>query len=117
MSPSQNPAQESQLHLFSNHSNSKFEQFIKQTIKVDLFNLTYDDEIFSQLLKDFIPRSDAFIKPGATPAVAQSRVERSQPRPEHLLSVGGDRKFRKSKKLELTTQLIDVLIKAISSYS
>lgn len=53
--------------------------------------------------------------------MSQSRVDRdrSAPKTEHpVLSVGaGDRKYRKSKKLEYTTQLAEALIKAIGSYT
>ena len=76
----QNPIDESHMNLFSNHSNSKFERFIKQTVKIDLFNLTYENDIFSQLLKEFIPRSDAFVKPivvNTPTAASQSRGDRS----------------------------------------
>ena len=45
------------MHL----ANQIFERFIKRTIKCDLFELTYQDAIFTQYFKDFIPRSDSFI--------------------------------------------------------
>ena len=85
-------------------------------MKIDLFNLTYEDEVLTKLLKDFIPRSDIFMnKPVLnTQALSQSRVDRdrSVPKTEHpFSSVGaGDRKYRKSKKLEYTTQLVESLI-------
>ena len=122
MSP-KNHANDSQMMLYSAQSNSKFQKFIKQTVKIDLFNLTYEDEVLTKLLKDFIPRSDIFMnKPATTPqALSQSRVDRDRSAPkgdQPLLSVGaGDRKYRKSKKLEYTTQLVEALIKAMGSYS
>jgi len=40
-----------------------FENFVLKSIKQDLFNLTYHDEIFARNLRCFIPKSDFFIKP------------------------------------------------------
>lgn len=97
-----------------------FEQFIKKSIKVDLFNLTYHDEVFGDVLRSFIPRSDFFIKPVAPPANTKQGVCQSP-----IVAAADDgsvyaapikrenRKKRKSMKLEFLTSLLDTMMAAI----
>lgn len=89
---------------------SLFEQFIKKSIKVDLFNLTYQDDVFAENLRQFIPKSDFFIKPDrAVSPIAigdDGSVYTAWRKPEN-------RKKRKSQKLEFLTNLLDKMMAAI----
>ena len=95
---------------------SMFEQFVKKSIKQDLFNLTYEDEVFASYLRDFVPRSDFFIKPemkANSPAIAigdDGSVYTAWKKPEN-------RKKRKSQKLEFLTTLLDAMMASISEYA
>lgn len=91
-----------------------FEQFIKKSIKQDLFNLTYHDEIFASMLREFIPKSDFFIKPDrdASPIAIgdDGSVYTAWKKPEN-------RKKRKSQKLEFLTNLLDTMMASIYKFS
>ena len=91
-----------------------FEQFIKKSIKQDLFNLTYHDEIFARMLREFVPKSDFFIKPerACSPIAIgdDGSVYASWKKPEN-------RKMRKSQKLEFLTSLLDSMMASIYEYS
>ena len=93
---------------------SRFEQFIKKSIKQDLFNLTYHDEVFSSMLRDFVPQSDFFIKPerACSPVAIgdDGSVYAQWKRPEN-------RKMRKSKKLEFLTSVLDAMMASIYAFS
>ena len=93
---------------------SMFEQFIKKSIKQDLFNLTYHDEVFARMLREFIPNSDFFIKPerACSPIAIgdDGSVYASWKKPEN-------RKMRKSQKLEFLTSLLDSMMASIYEYS
>ena len=103
---------------------SMFEQFVKKSIKVDLFNLTYHDEVFGDMLRSFIPRSDFFIKPVAPPIDNNKGAGQSP-----IVAVADDgsvyaapikrenRKKRKSMKLEFLTSLLDAMMAAIVQFS
>ena len=80
-----------------------------------MFNLTYHDEVFARQLRDFVPKSDFFIK-----------TEKSALSPIGVADDGSvyaaptkkeSRKKRKSRKLEFLTSLLDKMMTSITQYS
>ena len=76
--------------------------------------MTYHDEVFARMLREFIPKSDFFIKPErASSPIAigdDGSVYASWKRPEN-------RKMRKSQKLEFLTTLLDSMMASIYEYT
>lgn len=94
---------------------SLFEQFIEKSIKKDLFNLTYHDDVFAGMLRNFIPMSDIFIK---TEKNALSSIGVAEDGSVYAApSKKESRKKRKSRKLEFLTSLIDSMIASILEFS
>ena len=79
-----------------------------------MFNLTYQDEVFAANLREFIPKSDFFIKTErALSPIAigdDGSVYTAWRKPEN-------RKKRKSQKLEFLTTLLDTMMESILQFS